>query len=258
MKTETGKKSIQSIERMDEILTYLLSQPRGERLSKIAADLGLNKSTAFGLISTLEQLHYLEQDQETGRYYLGMKLFELGQAAYSRLDFVAVARPYIARLCEKYEETVHIAVLAVPEVVYLDKVESSRSMRVSTQIGGRQEVYCTALGKALLAYQSEDVVENVIRRTNFKRLTPTTLDTPEKLREELVRIRQQGYSLDNEESELGLFCVAAPVFNGERENIAAISIAGPVKRVKDAGGQQLLRDVVETAALISTNLGYHH
>ena len=95
MKKSSEKKTIQSIDRMDEIISYLAERPKGEKLTVISKDLMLNKSTAFGIISTLETLHYLEQDQETGKYYLGLKLFELGQAAYSRLDLVTTARPHI-------------------------------------------------------------------------------------------------------------------------------------------------------------------
>lgn len=256
MAKSSGKKTIQSIDRMAEILDYLAAKPRGERLTTISKDLMLNKSTAFGIISTLEQLNYLEQDQETGKYVLGLKLFELGQASYSRLDLVSVAKPHITRLSEKYTETVHIAVLSGTEVVYLDKVESSRSMRVSSQIGGRQPAYCTALGKALAAYLSEEGIHQLARNTDFIRYTSTTITTEEELKQDLEQVRIQGYSIDNEESELGLYCVSAPVFNGEKKVIAAISMAGTVKRIKDDGGQRLIDDVVETASIISANMGY--
>lgn len=256
VKKDFERKTIQSIDRMDEIISYLAERPKGERLTTISKELMLNKSTAFGIISTLENLHYLEQDQETGKYHLGLKLFELGQAAYSRLDLVTVAKPHITRLSERYEETVHIAVLSESEVVYLDKVESPRSVRVSTQIGGRQPVYCTALGKALLANKEESVISEAIKLTEFIRYTPTTISDEVSLRDELMKIRKRGYAIDNEESEMGLFCVAAPIFNGEGKAIAAISIAGTVARVKIEGGETLIEDVKETAAIISANLGY--
>ena len=256
MVKSTGKKTIQSIERMAEILDYLSSKPRGERLTTISKELLLNKSTAFGIISTLEQLNYVEQDQETGKYVLGLKLFELGQASYTRLDLVSVAKPHISRLSEKYEETVHIAVLSGSEVVYLDKVESSRSMRVSSQIGVRQPVYCTALGKALAAYLPEKEIMEVAQNTDFIRYTASTITTQEALIKELKRVKALGYSVDNEESELGLYCVSAPVFNGEMKVIAAISMAGTVERIKKEGGQKLIDDIVETASIISTNMGY--
>lgn len=256
MRKSSDHRKIQSIDRMNAIISYLAERPKGERLSTISRDLMLNKSTAFGIISTLEDLHYLEQDQETGKYHLGLKLFELGQAAYSRLDLVTVAKSHITRLSEKYEETVHIAVLSENEVVYLDKVESPRSVRVSTQIGGRQPAYCTALGKALIANADEAVIREVIAMTDFVQYTPTTIVDEAAFREELAAIREQGYAIDNEESELGLYCVAAPVFNGENKEIAAISIAGTVARVKTEGGRELLNDVKKTAAIISANLGY--
>lgn len=256
MAKSTEKRTIQSIDRMAEILDYLSSRPNGERLTTISKDLMLNKSTAFGIISTLEQLNYVEQDQETGKYVLGLKLFELGQAAYSRLDLVSVAKPYISRLAEKYEETVHIAVLSGMEVVYLDKVESSRSMRVNSPIGGRQPVYCTGLGKSLVAYLPEDDILRITEQIDFVQYTPTTITTPERFLRELEQVRNQGYSVDDEESELELYCVAAPIFNGEKKSVAAISIAGPVKRIKNEGGQKIIDDLVETAAIISTNMGH--
>ena len=256
MKKNGERKTIQSIDRMNEILSYLAEKPKGEKLTVISRDLMLNKSTAFGIISTLETLNYLEQDQETGKYYLGLKLFELGQAAYDRLDLVTVAKPHITRLSEMYEETVHIAVLSKSEVVYLDKVESPRSVRVSTQIGGRQPIYCTALGKALLANEEESINAETIPLIDFIRYTSNTIVDKESFNKELQKIKCQGYAVDDEESELGLFCVAAPIFNGEHKVVAAISLAGTVARVKVKGGEELVEDVKETAAIVSANLGY--
>lgn len=256
MAKSTEKRTIQSIDRMAEILDYLAAKPKGERLTTISKDLLLNKSTAFGIISTLEQLNYLEQDPETGKYVLGLKLFELGQASYARLDLVSVAKPHISRLSVKYEETVHIAVLSGTEVVYLDKVESSRSMRVSSQIGGRQPVYCTALGKALTAYLPESEILEIANNTEFVRYTTTTITSASQFLQQLHQVRTLGYSVDNEESELGLYCISAPVFNGEKKVLAAISMAGTVKRIKEDGGQELIDDIVETASIISANMGY--
>lgn len=250
------KKKIQSIERMNEILTYLSEKPRGERLSTISRELMLNKSTAFGIISTLEQMGYLGQDQDTGRYYLDLKLFELGQAAYARLDLASVAKPFVTNLSKKCGETVHIAVLSDTEVVYLDKVEGSKAMRVSSQIGGRQPVYCTALGKALLANSSDEVINETIPKIEFEKLTDTTITGVANFKKELENIKQQGYAIDNQESEMGLYCIAAPIFSGEGKTIAALSVAGMISRIRDEGGQELVDAVVNTAAEISRGLGY--
>lgn len=256
MAQDKDKRKIQSIERVAEILDYLSLRPRGERLTTISKELLLNKSTAFGIISTLEQLGYVEQDQDTARYVLGLKLFELGQAAYSRLELTTVAKPHISKLAQKCEETVHIAVLSGTEVVYLDKVESPRAMRVSSQIGGREPVHCTGLGKVLLAFLPKSNAEDIIKKIDYVKCTENTITTEKDLRRELEDIKKHKFALDREENEEGLYCIAAPIFNGRGEVVAALSVAGTVERVKNEGGDKLIEEVKETALAISISMGY--
>jgi DNA-binding IclR family transcriptional regulator len=248
-------KNIQSVLRATKIMEFLAANSNSASLTTISKNLDLSKSTVHGLIATLERLGYIYQDQLTGAYSLGLKLFELGQVVYSSLDLRSIARPYLLDLGKKYEETIHLALLTREDVVYIEKVDSTRSIRIISQIGGRNPAYCTGVGKVLLAGLSDSEVEKIIAVTGMKKLTENTIDNIVVLKENLAKIREQGYAYDLEEIEIGLRCVAAPVTNHEGKVIAAISLSGPNNRITDEMLEQLAKDIMITAKHISDRLG---
>lgn len=255
MDIEGKGKMIQSLVRAASILEYLADYRKGDRLSNISRNVGLSKSTVHSLISTLEKLGYVHQDQTNGRYALGLKLFELGQVVHASMDLRTIAMPYLHALADKYQETVHLAILSRDEVVYIDKVDSPRSIRIISQIGGRNPAHCTAVGKVLLAGLAGDKLERVLRTMNLQRFTPNTVTDPVRLRVHLAKVRELGYAEDREEIETGLTCVAAPLKNYCSEVIAAISLSGPAGRIASDNLSRLTADVVDTARLISAQLG---
>lgn len=252
----SGKKEIQSVARAIQIINYIAKNRNSASLTQISRGLSLSKSTIHGLISTLEKYDYVFQDQTTGLYQLGLKLFEMGQVVHDSMDLRAIAYPIIAALSEKYQETVHLAVLSGAEVVYIEKVDSSRSVRIISQIGGRNPTYCTGVGKVLLSTLPDTEVEGLIAQTGMKKMTPYTIDTMDKLKEDLADIRRKGYAYDLEEIELGLRCVAAPVKNHRGTIVAAISLAGPTGRMPGERMAELTKDVVGAGHEISAKLGY--
>jgi DNA-binding IclR family transcriptional regulator len=257
MKSETeGPRLIQSVVRATSIMEYIAANSDCETLSSISRGIGLSKTTTYSLIRTLEQLGYVQQDQNTGKYSLGLKLFELGQVVHSRMDLRTIARPYLQELARKYEETVHLAVLSKGEVVYIDKVDGSRSIRIASQIGGRNPAYCTGVGKVLLAGLPAAEIEKVISTRKLERYTANTITEPSLLKEHLDKVRGCGYALDQEEIEVGLSCVAAPIKNHRGLVVAGISLSGPTHRMATSGVQQITGDLIETARLISSQLGY--
>ncbi|EAX48458.1 transcriptional regulator, IclR family [Thermosinus carboxydivorans Nor1] len=247
-------RQIQSVARAVKILEHLAASGNEDSLSNISRAIGLSKSTTHSLISTLEQLGYVHQDQSTGRYSLGMKLFELGQVVYSSMDIRRLTIPHLRKLVEKYGETAHIAVLSKGEVIYIDKVDSPHSIRIASQIGGRNPAYCTGVGKVLLAWLSDTELEKVMAGRVLHKFTSNTITSYEQLKQHLLEIRQCGYALDKEEFEIGLTCVAAPIKNHRGLVIAAFSISGPTMRMNEKLNM-IIRDVVEMSRTISAEFG---
>jgi DNA-binding IclR family transcriptional regulator len=203
---ESGSR-IQSVARALTILDAL-AEARGElALHEIAARLGLPKSTCHGLISTLKDFGYIEQSSFTAKYRLGLRLFELGGIVAAGWDVRSIAAPYIQRLLEEMRETVHLVVLDKHEVLYIDKRETSESLRIASQVGMRLPAHCTGVGKLLMAYLSPDDKKEIIRIKGLPRYTRNTLTDTAALDAELARIREQGYAVDNEEIMDSLTCV---------------------------------------------------
>ncbi|SDF21985.1 IclR family transcriptional regulator [Sporomusa acidovorans] len=252
----SNKKQIQSLARAAYILEFIAKNHNSASLTQISKNLGLSKSTVHGLISTLEDFNYVYQDQTTGLYQLGLKLFEMGQVVYASMDLRTIAYPVLVELSRQYEETVHLALLSGNEVVYIEKVDSSRSIRIISQIGGRNPTYCTGVGKVLLAGLPVDKVEKIVETTGMKKLTPNTIDNLSDLKCCLAEVAQQGYAFDLEEIEMGLRCIAAPIKNHRGITIAGISLSGPTNRLPDELLPQLATDVVNAAHRISEKLGF--
>lgn len=223
-------------------------------VSEISRTLGICKSTVFGLMNTLEAHGLLERNVETGRYALGNELFRLGLRVNADLSLMAT--PPLQRLVELHKETVHLVHHDGVNVLYLHKIESPHSMRICSRVGERQPLYCTAVGKAILAHLAEAERDAILERTSFARIAPNTICSREALLAELEGIRRRGYAVDDEELEEGLRCVAAPVFNHLQRPMAAISVAGPVTRMDEATVAVIGRTVLEAAGQISLKLGF--
>jgi DNA-binding IclR family transcriptional regulator len=252
---EGNGRVIQSLARAINIMEYLATFKDGEGLSNISRGIGLSKSTTHSLITTLEKLGYVQQDQVSGRYSLGLKLFELGQVVHANMDLRSIALPNLLSLVQKYQETVHLSVLSKGEVVYIDKVDSPRSISIISQVGGRNPAHCTGVGKVLLAGLSEQELNWVLREKKLQPYTANTITDLATLKQCLNQVKVDGSAMDREELEIGLICIAAPVKNHQGAAIAAISLSGPSGRI-DGNIQELTREVINTAMLISTRLGF--
>lgn len=250
------KRIIQSVERVVSILDYLAEKPRGERLSVMARDLGLNKSTAFGLVSSLEALSLLSQDGETGRYSLGVKLLRYGAAYQKNTDMISVAAPVLTRLAEEYHETTHMAVRLGTEAAYIAKAESAQSIRIASNVGGTMPLYCTAIGKILLTALSEEELRSYLQSVRFVSFTRHTVTDRESLLRELQEVRSKGLAYDCCEREDGLVCIAAPVRDLHGRVTSAISISMPEDRFKRYQSKDLENSVIAAAREISHYLGY--
>lgn len=219
---------IQSVNRAVEILRCFENKEL-LGVTEIAEKTGLNKSTAFGIVSTLAAEGLLEQEPSTGRYRLGLELFRLGNLVNTNIRRVVM--PELEKLAQALEETVNYVRPEGGDVVYLIKKESPHSMRICTKIGQRLPMYCTAVGKAILAYLPEDQCRQLLQSYHYTPYTENTVQNEDMLRCQLHNILTSGYAVEREEFESGLICVAVPVLNDSGCPVAAISCSGPKARM---------------------------
>lgn len=247
---------VQSAERIFEILEMLV-QDGSVTLTELSTRLSLHKSTVHRLLKSLILLGYARQDEESGKYLPTFKILELAGKLLTRLDILAVAHPYLERLMAQTHETVHFVQRENTDIVYVDKVESdANSIRMVSRIGLRQPLYCTGVGKAILAELKDDEIHEIWRQSDIHAFTPHTITTLDRLMEEIDVIRRAGYALDNEENELGVRCIAAsvPGYNGRVSN--AFSISAPVSRMLDERIRELSVSVLKTKHDLFRELGF--
>jgi IclR family transcriptional regulator, KDG regulon repressor len=224
-------------------------------ISAMARRLGLAKSTVHRLAVTLVSEGLLEQDRENGKYHLGIALFRLGALVRRRMNVSSEARPYLFDLREKINESVHLAILDETEIMYVYNLEGTHAIRMRSDIGVRKPAYCTAEGQAILAFQPDDIIERVIAAGLTAR-TPKTITSAEKFIRELATTRQRGCAIEDEESELGMISIAAPIRDDSGDVVAAVGIAGPVTRLSKKSIATVMPHVIATADQVSVRLGY--
>jgi IclR family KDG regulon transcriptional repressor len=254
--TERRSSTVQSVERAISILrSFSLEKPeRG--VTELSRELGLHKSTVSRLMITLERGGLLTRNPENERYRLGVDLIGMAGQVASYMDVREVARPFLRQLAEACQETVNLSVLDLDQVVNLEQfVPAERQVKNLGRVGRRMHAHCTAAGKVLLAHLSAQDLEWILA-TGLESFTPHTITDAQDLRRALVRVRQQGYAVAQEELEEGLNVVAAPIYDHTAQAMAAISVAGPVYRITPERFPELAVQVAAAAGEISQRLGY--
>jgi len=249
-----GPYQLHSLDRAVSVLEVLGQSDAPLSLAEICQRMHLHKSTAHRSLMVLERSALIERTQEN-RFRLGLKLYELGNRAVEQIDLRARVQPFFRRLATQVGETVHLSVLQKTSVVYLDKVEPNRRVCMSSKIGTSNPVYCTSMGKAMLAFQPEEVIEQIVAKIRFVRYTPKTLNSRETLLKALERVRRRGYAIDDEEIELGVRCVGAPIFNENHRAIAAVSVSGPASRITVQSVPAIAEHVLRCCREISSSIG---
>lgn len=237
------------------ILETLHEAPSGLQLKDVAQQTAINKSTAYRFLAHLEHEGYVFRDA-TGAYAIGVRLARLASGSSYQTTLRKLSRPILQQLWRTTGETVNLAVMDGREVLYLDVMESSHTFRLVSQVGMRRPVYCTALGKVMLAYIPEEEHPYFFSGMTFERFTPQTLKSTAQLRKELAAIRQRGYSIDNEEAYLGSRCIGAPIFDSVGKIAAALSVSGPTTRVTKERVPAFAGAAKNAATMISRTLGY--
>lgn len=246
---------VNTVSRAALILNYL-SDHDEQGVSEIAKTLEIPKSSAHSILETLVYYKLVEKDEGTNRFHLGIKLIELGYLAQGEQGLVRIARPFLHGLNNETEETIHLTVLDNDEVLYIDCVESRLRLRTYSVIGVRAPLYCTSVGKALLAWQPEGYINNYLIQTELSAETPRTITDPEAMKIELAKVRAQGFAIDDREHEEHLRCIGAPIRNAHGEVFASLSISGPEVRMKPERIINLAKQITNITTDISRKLGY--
>jgi DNA-binding IclR family transcriptional regulator len=237
------------------VLEFLAESKSGFSTSEISRRLGLPKSSTYLIVGTLERLGFLQKNSHSGRYFFGLKLISLSHSALENLDLREEAKPFLHSLMQETQLTVHMAVRERSEAVIIERISAPGMIRLATWVGRRFDVNCTAIGKALIAFASEEELDAVSRLKGFPRRNDNTITSLRALKRELARVRALGYSLEDEEDAIGLRCVGAPIFDATSECVAAISVSGTVSQVTNERIPALARLVKRTATQLSSRLG---
>lgn len=247
---------VQVLDRALSVIDALAQRDDECSLAEVSDAVALHKSTVHRILMVLERNRLVLKNARTGRYRLGLKLFELGSRAIAGTHLREQARPYLSRVMFETGETVHLCIFDNGEVVYVDKIEPQKTVRTTSTVGRRSPAYCTSVGKAILAQLPPKEVEDTILRLGLRRRTQHTLTTPAALQADLAATRSRGYAIDDEEHEDGVRCVGAAVLDCSGRPVAAISVSGATFSMTKDKLPVISRPVVAAAQALSNELGY--
>lgn len=251
---ETDRGGVQSVTRIFELIEVLAAHPAGAGLQNLATEAHLAKSTAHRLLGSLVSLGYAVQDAQSGKYRLTLKMFEISSGIVNSMDIMSVAKLHLERLSQRTAEAVHLVIRDGADVVYIYKTESG-PMRMSSRVGLRSPLYCTGVGKAILATLPDNEVEQIWHHSQLRKLTGRTVTDLDQLRSQLQTVRSCGYAIDDEENELGIRCVALAIPGPGGRADSAFSISGLAPYMTAERIRRISTLALETRADILRDLG---
>lgn len=221
---------VQSVERAIDILDCLADYPKGCGIGELSKNLGLSKSTIHRIITTLKYKGYVTQNKENDKYQLGIKILNLSFSITNNMDLTNIARPYIREFANKVDEVIHLCIPdeSYSNIIYVDKVSpenTKRNITMSSRIGKKAPIYCTASGKLLLSQFSDNKIKDLLKNTTFIKYTENTVTDINNFLDEIHEIRKNSYALDNIEYDTGVICIAVPIFDRTNKIIAATSLS---------------------------------
>jgi DNA-binding IclR family transcriptional regulator len=237
-----------------DILEFLATQ-REASFTQIYSELGIPKTSAYHILSTLSHRGYVRFSGDSARYCLGLKLFELGTRSVSRIDLRAEALPLLRDLVTRTNETCNLGIQDGVEGVYLAKLEGTQPVRLYSWEGKRMPLHCTAIGKALLAWQGKEEREEILKEIELIAYTKNTITEKKKLKKHLAMIRRRGWSIDDQENEPHVRCLGAPVLSVDGRILAAISVSGLATRFEGDHLKTLAKEVQRAARKLSEKVG---
>ncbi|WP_077214369.1 IclR family transcriptional regulator [Bacillus dakarensis] len=247
---------VKSVGRALDIIDLVSAKKGGLGVTEIANQIDINKSSVYRILSTLAQYGYIEQDADTGKYKLGYKFLEVSSKLLDSIDLRMEAKPFLQELERETNEVIHLVVYDQGEVVYIEKLEGTETLRTHSRVGKRAPMHCTSVGKAILAHLPSTTVMDIIDRKGLPMHTENTITEKESFLKELNGIKQKGYALDLEENEYGITCIAAPIFDHLGRVVASVSISGPTMRMTEERLESLKEKMLHASKEISARLGY--
>jgi len=226
-----------------------------QNVSELSESLGLAKSTVSRLLSTLAHQGFVMKDKKTGKYKLGLSVLTLGGIVTNHMEIHKEAAPLLSKLVKDTGETAHLAIMDGLDTIYIHKEECSHPVRILTHLGRKNPSYCTSSGKLLLAFNDNNLVDEVIKK-GLHPYTGKSITDPEKLRNELEVIRNRGYAISSEELTEGTRSVAAPVRDYTGKVVAAINVVGPIQRMMDYKIPDIAKKVINSGKEASERMGY--
>ena len=252
MERDPKSYNVRAVERAVQILLSFDGEHAEQGVSAIAQITGLPKATAHRIIITLFNTGFLERTADGEKFRLGLPLVELGLGALRRLDVRRAAHPYMQKLVDNFQEICTLGVFDRGQVLYVEVVHSNHSLTIAARVGRHLPAHCTASGKVFLAFLPPEVAESVLSAP-LTAYTEKTITSPDRLREELKAVRQRGYALADEEFEVGIWAISAPIRDIDRNVIAAMSIPFPTNRLNPERIPEIAQALLEAANAVSAN-----
>ncbi len=250
--------TVQSVDRALSLLEILAAHENGLGLMELSYQAHLTKSTCHRLLHTLIKNGYVKQNEENGPYQLSFKMFRLGAQTIEKMDILKISRPYLQRLKDKFGEVIHLVIRDDQEIVYIDKVETDHTIRMYSNIGKRGSLYSTSVGKAMLAYGSDDELLALWETLSLEKKTEHTITTWPEFNQEIEAIRKVGYAMDEEENELGVKCIGVAILDYSGLPVGAISISGPTQRMSKEKIDTIKEEILDVKKEISKELGFEY
>ncbi|MCD2493671.1 IclR family transcriptional regulator [Lacrimispora sp. NSJ-141] len=247
--------SVQVLNRALDLIELLATSENGLSIAELSMSTGLPKSTIHRILSSYTERHYVEKDEETSIYSLGYKFVEIASVYLNKIVLKTEAMPIMHELASTFEATSYLGVLESNEVMYLEKVEQFNNLRLYTQIGKREPLHCTGLGKVLMAFLPDEQFEHIAKQLEYTPLTPNTITNYDDYKKAVQIVRKNGYAIDHGEHVITTDCLAVPIYDYTGTVMAAMSISGR-NLFESHPVQQLLGPMLDASSQLSQRMGY--
>ena len=242
--------------RLFQIIEFLANRNDWVSLREMARELHISAASAYRALSSLREIGYVRQQAQDSKYQLTLKIAWLSAQVLEQVQLRQIAHPFLQHLTSVTNETTHLAVLEGTELVYIDKVDNRQAVRMRSRVGQRGHLHCTAAGKSMLANLTTNELDDLLGHLKFQAMTENTITAASEFRDQLVKIRRQGYAIDDEENEVGIRCIGAPVHDHAGRLAGALSISGWTITMTRDRIPQLAPELMQTCQKISRELGY--
>lgn len=256
IENQKPKYPIKVLLNVSKVLDCFIEENKPLQLADLKEKLDLYPSTIHRILDTLRYLGYIEYVPNSEKYQLGIKCIELGMSKLSQIELITVASPFLDKLSREFNENVYLAILHDGFVVYQAKKEVKRRIQITTHVGTRAHIHCTALGKVLITDLDEKERKKIFNKSGLPKLTKNTITDIELLEKEIEKVKKQDFATDNEENEYDINCIAAPIRDYSGKVIAAISISGPSYRFHIDRHNELKKEIIKYGYIISKKMGF--